>query len=114
MRLRDIGETLSWSELKAFIAGLPAGGESALFRVLNPKSWWWTPQIDFLAAVLFAVQVANWQRSGGKGAKPKMMTRPVDAKKGRNAPTSKDELAARRRKLAEAQERNRKRVSNGD
>jgi hypothetical protein len=101
--------------LRAFIAGLPPSGESALFREQNPKSWWWTPDTDLLAGILFAVQAANWQRSGGKGAKPKPVTRPTEARKGRNAPVSRDELAARRQRLSDTQARNReRRVSGGD
>ena len=51
---------------------------SALFRAKNPRSWWWDPQTDFLAAILHASTVGNWQRGGGKGRQPKVAKRPVE------------------------------------
>jgi hypothetical protein len=57
---------------------LPPSGESAYFRARHPRSWWWTPDTDFLAAILCAVQGGNWQRGGGKGRQPEQITRPSD------------------------------------
>lgn len=85
-----------------------------MYRAINPRTWWWTPQVDFLAAILYSLQVANWQRGGGKGSKPKPVKRPTEVKAGRNLPKDRDELAARRQKLRDAQGHNRKRVSGGD
>ena len=48
---------------------------------MYPKSWWWQPDMDFLAAILNALQWGNWQRGGGKGDKPKPVKRPRDPSK---------------------------------
>lgn len=45
-------------------------------------------------AILFVLQGANWQRGGGKGAKPKRLKRPKD---GPIEVKSSEELAARKR-----------------
>src|SRR5512139_1015586 len=108
-RLRDIGEQLSWSELRAFIAGLPPTGESALYRALHPGNWWWTPQLDFMAATLHAIQAGNWQRGGGKGPRPEPVRKPRDVKPGRGAPQTLEELAERKKALNDELERRRRR-----
>lgn len=115
LRLRDIGERLSWSELRAFINHLPPTGDSAVFRSEHPKSWWWTPELDFLASQLFALQIANWQRAGGKGAKPQPVKRPKDPPKLDRAPKSPDELEEKRKQMQDNRTRLlRKKVSGGD
>lgn len=35
--------------------------------------------MGFQAAQLHSLQWANWQRGGGRGSKPKPITRPIDA-----------------------------------
>lgn len=81
---RDIGtERLSWHELRVLIEH--SSRESAVFRARNPKSWPWSVDTDLLAGILFTLQGANWQRSGGRGEKPKPMERPKDRA---NAPTA--------------------------
>jgi hypothetical protein len=57
---------------------MPPTGESAYFRARHPNSWWWTPDTDFLAALLCAIQGGNWQRGGGKGPQPEQLKRPRD------------------------------------
>jgi len=99
MSLRDIGPDLPWSELRDFIANLKPSGDSAFFRARYPKSWWWSPEVDFAAGILFSTQVANWQRGGGKGSKPKVAKKPkdrsLDAR--RSDPSSAADLAERKR-----------------
>ncbi|WP_147139263.1 hypothetical protein [Nocardia ninae] len=34
--------------------------------------------MELLALILYAVQGANWQRSGGKGEQPELITRPAE------------------------------------
>ncbi|MFB8281889.1 hypothetical protein [Nocardia colli] len=34
--------------------------------------------MELLALILYAVQGANWQRSGGKGELPELITRPME------------------------------------
>jgi hypothetical protein len=75
--MSDIGtERMTWCEFRSFLFGLPPNGSSAYFRARYPKSWWWEPHYGFLAAIAQATQGANWQRSGGKGDPPEMVTRP--------------------------------------
>jgi hypothetical protein len=105
--LNDLGETLSWGDLKDFVNHLPPSPSSAFYRHSFPESWWWTPELDFLSAVVTAVQWGNWQRGGGKGDKPRRVTKPVDKPRSApgTAPTSADDLKARKAKLKAAMER---------
>lgn len=112
-RLRDIGDDVTWLDLRGFIAQLPPDGSSAFYRARYPKSWWWTPLFDMLAALLQVLSAANWQRGGGKGQRPKMMQRPKEArvKKPRGLdPKSPEELEERRQRMREM----RKAVARGD
>lgn len=78
--LWDAGRTIGWSDLKDFIEHLPPQGDSALYRARNPKSWWVTPEIKHIAAVQYVLELANWQRGGGKkaGPQPKPVKFPED------------------------------------
>lgn len=67
---------MSWREFRIFVEHL--GLKSALYRSRHPKTWPWGVDTEFLAAILFVLQGANWQRSGGKGEKPKHVKRPKD------------------------------------
>jgi len=103
----DVGERLSWNDLRDFVTHLPPTAGSAFYRKTHPQSWWWTPELDFLGAVLSAVQWGNWQRGGGKGDKPKQVKRPVDkptAAPG-STPTSAKDLKARKAKMKAEMER---------
>jgi hypothetical protein len=82
---------LSWIDLRDFIQWRKA--DSALYRSMYPKSWAWDMDTDLLSAILHTLQGANWQRGGGKGARPKPVQRPKDT------PVRKDSLTAA--KLAE-------------
>ena len=97
-RLADLGYSFTWCDLRDFIANLPPSHSSALYRVRHPQSWWWTPEIDFLGAVLTAIQWGNWQRGGGKGDKPQPIKRPLEKPKQApgSVPESSAELAARK------------------
>jgi hypothetical protein len=59
-RLADLGDDFTWNDLRDFIANLPPSHDSALYRVRHPQSWWWTPEIEFLGAVMTAIQWGNW------------------------------------------------------
>jgi hypothetical protein len=105
--LDDLGVRLSWNDLKDFVTHLPPTSASAFYRHTFPQSWWWTPELDFLGAVVNAVQWGNWQRGGGKGDKPRRVTKPADkpvAAPG-TAPTSAEDLKARKAKLKSTMER---------
>ena len=80
--------------MRDFIANLPPVPECALYRAQYPNSWWWTPDMDFLSAILATGQWANWQRGGGKGDKPKPIKRPKEDPK--RAPKTSDDLQARK------------------
>ena len=78
-RESDIGTAaLSWSEFRDFVAWLPPTGESAFHRSKYPKSWWWTPEFDFLALQTYAALGANWQRAGGESDPPELITCPQE------------------------------------
>ena len=105
--LNDLGERLSWNDLRDFITHLPPTPGSAFYRKTHPQAGGWTPESDFLGAVLAAVQWGNWQRGGGKGDKPKQLKRPADkptASPGAS-PTSAKELKSRKEKLKSTMER---------
>lgn len=90
---------MPWPVLRDFLTHLPPTGESAVFRAQHPQSWWWTPELDFIGAVLTAIQWGNWQRGGGKGDKPKPVKRPKEKpKKVRPAMTAQD-VTSRRQAL---------------
>ena len=103
----DIGVRLSWRDLKLFIEQSGRRQESALYRERHPTDWWWDHSAQLTAAVLHALQGANWQRARGRGPRPKMFEPPkvsavvkppprdVEAEKLR----VRDELAERRRRL---------------
>ena len=93
-RRSDIGRGLSWWEFKAFVENLPPTGQSAYFRSLKPRSWWVTPEYVALKQNTFAVELGNWQRSGGKaGDKPKPPKFPED----RDMNVSREEIAEKRK-----------------
>ena len=106
-RLADIGEAFTWCDLRDFIVNLPPTQASALYRIRHPQSWWWTPEIDFLGAVMTAIQWGNWQRGGGRGDKPQPIRRPVDKPKPVEGvvPTSAEDLLARKEALKQSMER---------
>jgi len=106
-RLADIGDNFTWCDLRDFITNLPPTPDSAFYRVNHPQSWWWTPEIDFLGAVLTAIQWGNWQRGGGKGDKPQSVKRPPDKPKAEpgSVPTSKEDLKARKEAFKQSMER---------
>ncbi|QIS21256.1 hypothetical protein [Nocardia terpenica] len=77
--VHDIGtERLSWREFGVLLDYMPPQADFAFYRALHPNSWWWTSEIEFMAAQLHALHGANWQRSGGHGEKPTMIQRPTD------------------------------------
>jgi hypothetical protein len=78
---------------------LPPTGESALYRSTHPRSWWWTPEIDFHARELHALEGANWQRAKSKKNAPKLITRPKEVKKRRGL--TAEEQRARKQKFKE-------------
>jgi hypothetical protein len=103
LRLRDIGSAdLSWADLRDIIQHLPPDGTSALFRRNNPRTWWWSAEVDFSAALLHTGQLANWQRAG-KGSQPKPIKKPIeralDAGTKGIEPQSAADLAERRAAL---------------
>ena len=75
----DIGtERMPWDAFKAFVEWLPPVPETAFYRARYPESWNWSVNTELAALMLYALQGANWQRAGGEGPKPELITRPVD------------------------------------
>jgi hypothetical protein len=65
---------MSPRRLSSLVAGLPA--DSATVRAtLGGDSLWGLPE-HLLARILDTLAGANWQRSGGKGQRPKPVPRP--------------------------------------
>lgn len=107
LRLADIGERFTWNDFRDFVYNLPPTQDSAFYRANHPQSWWWTPELDFIGAVLTATQWGNWQRGGGKGDKPRQVQRPLDKPNvAANAiPKTAEELAARKAAMKADMER---------
>lgn len=73
--LADLGtERFSWARLKAVVTYAPA--DSALVRSIHGDAAQWDATEHLLAAAVDALNAANWQRSGGKGRRPKPVPRP--------------------------------------
>lgn len=93
--LRDTGTTdLPWSRLRSIISHLPP--TSALGMELNGPSATWDTTDYLLAAAVDALAVANWQRGGGKGRRPKRISRPGavdDSKQSRTFGSSSMKIA---------------------
>jgi hypothetical protein len=48
---------------------------------MYPKSHDWDVGTELMAAVLYVLQWSNWQRGGGKGEKPELISRPQEGEK---------------------------------
>lgn len=59
---------LSWVELREFIRHSPPGSE--LTQTYTPMGRFKTPDIMLMMTIIDALHGANWQRGGGKGARP--------------------------------------------
>lgn len=75
LRLRDLGtDALTWAELAAVVHQSPSG--SALDRARNPSHLWDLSHRQLLAAAADMLQVGNWQRGGGQGPQPTLISLP--------------------------------------
>lgn len=76
LRLRDLGtDRLTWDDL--LVIAQQGDRTSALFRAMHPDEHSWGLPELLLAEVTDALNVANWQRGGGKKADyPKPLPRP--------------------------------------
>lgn len=72
--INELGERVSWRAVIGFVRH--SGPSSALYRVSNGADSAWTLEAQLLALVADILNVANYQRGGGKGAKPKPIERP--------------------------------------
>lgn len=67
-RMHQVGtEQFSWWDLRVYVESCPP--ESFLFRAINGPFWSW--EVRLLGRVIDTLEGANWQRSGGKGKRPK-------------------------------------------
>jgi hypothetical protein len=75
---QDIGYRIGWDTLRDFITWL--GPTSATYRSNNPKTWWVTTELQFLANIDYNGRVANWQRGDPKkrGNPPQPMKFPKE------------------------------------
>ena len=111
--IHDLGSIrMSWVELGAFIAYAPP--DSAIRMLRDPLSAFRTAESTLLSTVVDTLAGANWQRGGGKGARPQPLMKRIQQeldrqKQDASAPASvaqmtsiREELAARRRKSVAA------------
>jgi hypothetical protein len=95
---RDIGtERLSWHELGVLTRH--SGPDTSFYRHVNKKSWDWNANTEFLSAILYVLQWANWQRAGATVMRD---TRPIEERRR----AQQDELARRRVHRSNAPGRN--------
>lgn len=71
--------TLTWRQLRSYLSHLPR--ESALARKLLGDDAPWGLNEQLLALTIDVLRQGNYQRGGGKGAKPKPLPRPGVSKK---------------------------------
>lgn len=77
---------LTARELLSLIHGLAGYDGSLLQRKLRGPMAAWNVEALLLRQVLLAVQGGNWQRSGGKGNKPKPIELPGEKKTKQSGP----------------------------
>ena len=65
---------LTWRELRSYLSHMPR--ESALARALLGEDSPWGLNEHLLAFAIDVLRQGNYQRGGGKGAKPKPLPRP--------------------------------------
>jgi len=88
---------LSWHDLLVFVKWL--GPDSSYYRASNPKSWPWDANTEFLSAILYVLQWANFQRAGGQGDKPKMIRRPDSDRMARSKVSLEERRELQRREF---------------
>ena len=76
LRSRMLGNgRLTWGDVRVIVSNPPL--DSPLRRAFSDNHEWpWTRTDHLLALVVDVLQLANWQRGGGKGSKPKPIPRP--------------------------------------
>jgi len=78
LRWREIGTgRTNWADVRAVLMTL--GPDSAVARAVDPDAHMWATQAmtnQLLAHTADLLAIANWQRQGGKGSKPKPISRP--------------------------------------
>jgi len=74
LRFADVPKRLDWRALWVICSQSPPG--SALARSVRGPAAQWGVNERLLAGILHALHMANWQRGGGKGTKPKPITPP--------------------------------------
>lgn len=103
--IHDLGTArLSWIELDALITHAPAG--SAIRTLRDPLSPFRTAEGQLLSTVVDTLAGANWQRGGGKGARPQPLMRRIQqeidrARQDAAAPASVEQMDAIRKRIAE-------------
>jgi hypothetical protein len=71
--------------------------------------------MDFYAAIMYALQAANWQRSGGQGSQPEPVSRPEeDHEKDAGPGFTVEQLEARKKAFREQMQRAREHRNGGE
>ena len=103
--IHDLGSIrLSWVELAAFITHAPP--TAAIRTLRDPLSAFRTAESTLLSTVVDTLAGANWQRGGGKGARPQPLMRRIQqeidrARQDAAAPESVEQMDAIRKRIAE-------------
>ena len=100
--IHELGYSMSWIELRAVINH--AGPCSELAKLGNPLSEYNSPELMLLRVIGDSLLGANWQRGGGKGARPtpiyEQLKRALRSEKqDRQAPKNLSEIEAIRAAL---------------
>lgn len=75
VHIGDAGSNrLTWRRMWSLISNLPP--EAATRRAVDPDGTGWGAAEYLLAVIADGVLGGNWQRSGGRGKKPKQVWRP--------------------------------------
>ena len=103
---------LTWRRYETLLGRLPVASEFA--RDVHGEAALWTVTDYLLASLIDVGQAANWQRGGGKSARPTPFPRPTSKKASRKNVLEGEEL---RRRLAafeiRARERQRRLAEGG-
>lgn len=85
---------MTFRELKSLLAGMPSEGTAMWRAALRnpttvpvirepPADWWATGDRDLLASLIDLMGLRIWQAGGGKGPRPRPITRPGSAGTGK-------------------------------
>lgn len=84
---------LTWRRFKVLYSRLPQNSQTSI--AINGRAALWTDVEELLASICEVLAWANWQRGGGKGAKPKSIDRPYNESKPKTMEEAKASVQAK-------------------